>query len=421
MARILVGVSGGIAAYKAVELARAAIKAGHLVRVLATPAAERFVGRATFEGITGAPVLITEFDRDPLRGAFPGEEPPAHLPIGHLELAERADAFIVAPASANTIAKLAAGLADSALTTAFLACTAPRLIAPAMNDRMYRNPATQENLARLKKRGIEILEPGHGDLASKGEYGVGRLQEPDQLLAALEAALEGGAAKQAPAANQTPTATGSWSGRHVLVTAGGSREPIDGVRFIGNRSSGRMGLALAEAALARGAEVTLIAANVALKPPGDARLVEVETTSELAAACRAEFGTADVLVMAAAPADFRPRQRETGKLRREAALNLELEPTEDILAGLARTARPDQILVGFAAEMVAGGLERAREKLERKGVAMIVFNDVSDRGIGFDSEENEVTLVTGEASRSLARTGKREIAEQILDQIDLLG
>lgn len=415
MARVLIGVSGGIAAYKAVELARAAIKSGHSVRVLATPASERFVGRATFEGITGAPVLVSEFDPDPLRGAFPGDPEPDHLPIGHLELAERADAFIVAPASANTIAKLAAGLADSALTTAFLACTAPRLIAPAMNDRMFRDQATRENLERLSGRGVQVLEPGHGDLASKGEYGVGRLQEPDQLLAAVETALAG---RDGPGSKAEHSA--GWIGRRVLVTAGGSREPIDCVRFIGNRSSGRMGLAVAEAALARGAEVTLVAANITLAPPSAAHLVEVETTAELAAACRAEIGAADVMIMAAAPADFRPRRLETGKIRRQGNLELELEPTEDILAGLAQVAGSDQTLVGFAAEMADGGIERAREKLDRKGVALIVHNDVSDRTIGFDSGDNEVTLVSAGASRAIPRASKRKIADEILDEIERL-
>lgn len=410
MARILLGVSGGIAAYKAVELARLAIKAGHSVRVLATPSCERFVGAATFEGITGAPVLVGEFDPDPLCGAFPGEERPRHLPIGHLELAERADAFIVAPATANTLAKLANGLADSALTTAFLACTAPRLVAPAMNNRMFENPATQENLERLRRRGVEILEPGHGDLASKDEYGVGRLQEPEQMMQALERVLK-------PAGSDRQ---GRWAGRHVLVTAGGSREPIDGVRFIGNRSSGRMGIALAEAALARGAEVTLVVANVSLPVPAAARTERVETTAEMAQACARHFERADILIMAAAPADFRPRQVANGKLRRQGGLSLELEPTEDILAGLASRARPEQTLVGFAAEVGGDGVARAAEKLERKGVQMIVHNDVSDASIGFDRDENAVTLVTASGNRRLDRAAKSEIAAAILDEIESL-
>src|SRR5919198_4030592 len=238
MARLLLGVSGGIAAYKALELARLATRAGHGVRVLMTEGAKRFVGPASFEGIVGAPVLSSEFERDPLRGAFPGDPQPEHDPIGHLEVVANADAYIVAPASANTIAKLAAGIADSMVTTSFLACTAPRLVAPAMNDRMYRDPATQANLATLRQRGIAVIEPEEGALASRGEHGVGRLPEPRTLLDAIESAA--------------PRPSGPWDGLRVLVSAGGTREPIDPVRFIGKRSSGRMGLAVAERAARRG-------------------------------------------------------------------------------------------------------------------------------------------------------------------------
>src|SRR3954451_7988519 len=250
MARILLGVTGGIAAYKALGLGRLATRAGHSVRVLMTPAATRFVGAASFEGIVGAPVLIDEFERDPLRGAFPGDPVPAHDPIGHLAVVANADVYLVAPASANTVAKLAAGICDSMLTTSFLACTAPRAVAPAMNDRMYADPATQANLATLRERGILVIEPETGALASRGEHGTGRLPEPERLLAEIEAML--------------PAAGGSWDGLRGLVTAGGTREPIDPVRFIGNRSSGRMGLALAAAAADRGADVVLVAANVSL-------------------------------------------------------------------------------------------------------------------------------------------------------------
>src|SRR5215218_7600524 len=302
MARILLGVSGGIAAYKALELARLATKAGHAVRVVMTPAATRFVGAASFEGIVGAPVLIDEFERDPMRGGFTGDPPPGHDPIGHLELVANADAFLVAPASANTIAKLAAGICDSMLTTGFLACAAPRLVAPAMNDRMYAAAATQANVATLRERGITVIEPDSGPLASRGEHGVGRLPEPARLLAEVEALL--------------PGPLGAWDGLRVLVTAGGTREPIDPVRFIGNRSSGRMGLALAAAAARRGAEVTLIAANVALPEPAGVRRIDVTTATELEEAMRAEFGSCHVLLMAAAPADFRPREAAEDKISR---------------------------------------------------------------------------------------------------------
>jgi phosphopantothenoylcysteine decarboxylase/phosphopantothenate--cysteine ligase len=405
MPRVLIGVCGGIAAYKALELTRLAMKAGHSVRVLMTPTAQRFVGPASFEAITGAPVLTGEFDHDLSRGAFPGDPPPGHDPIGHLEVVANADVYIVAPASANTIAKLAAGMADSMVTTSFLACTAPRLVAPAMNDRMYKDPATQANLETLRERGITVIEPEEGALASRGEHGVGRLPDPGALLAAIEA--------------QLPSAPGPWDGMKVLVSAGGTREPIDSVRFIGNRSSGRMGFALAAAAARRGADVTLVAANVSLPEPGGVRRVDVETTGEMAETLAGEFETADALVMAAAPADFRAAERTEGKIAREGAVELRLEQTEDILAGLAARRRPDQTLIGFAAE-TDGGIERAREKLQRKGVDAIVFNDVSNTAIGFDSDDNEVTIVEPSGEHHIELASKDEVAEAILDRIDAL-
>src|SRR3954447_20211873 len=289
MARLLLGVSGGIAAYKALELARLAIKAGHAVRVIQTEASTRFVGTASFAGITGAPVLLTEWESDPLRGAFPGDPAPDHAPLSHLELVERADAFLIAPASANTIAKLAGGAADNLLTAAALACRRPLIVAPAMNGAMYEHPATQENLNRLRGRGVTVLAPGTGSLASLGEYGTGRPPEPPELLAAFEAALSAGR---------------ELDGLKVLVTAGGTREPIDAVRFVGNRSSGRMGFALAEEAARRGADVTVIAANVSLARRSGIDYVDVQTAEELAAACEERFDAADVLLMAAAVADY---------------------------------------------------------------------------------------------------------------------
>jgi phosphopantothenoylcysteine decarboxylase/phosphopantothenate--cysteine ligase len=409
MARLLLGVSGGIAAYKSLELARLATLAGHGVRVLMTETATRFVGAASFEGIVGAPVLVNEFERDPLRGAFPGEEGVSHDPIGHLELSGRCDAFLVAPASANTIAKLANGNADSMLTTSFLACTAPRLVAPAMNDRMYADAATQANLMTLRERGVEVIEPEEGKLASRGEYGRGRLPDPELLLARIEAAL--------------PAGDRPWDGLRVLVTAGGTREPIDSVRFIGNRSSGRMGIALAAAAAKRGAEVTLVAANVSLPAPAGVRRVDVETAAELADAAETEFPRTHVLLMAAAPADFRAAKPAAGKLQREGALELFLEPTEDILAGLSARRSQGQTIVGFAAEAAASreqAVERARGKLERKGADLIVFNDVSDPEIGFESERNAVTLIGRQAETEVAIASKDEIAEAILEEVDRL-
>ncbi|MFL5907862.1 MAG: bifunctional phosphopantothenoylcysteine decarboxylase/phosphopantothenate--cysteine ligase CoaBC [Solirubrobacterales bacterium] len=407
MARILIGVSGGIAAYKALELARLATKEGHAVRVLMTPAAQRFVGPASFEGIVGAPVLTDEFERDPTRGAFPGDPVPEHDPIGHLEVVANADAYLVAPASANTVAKLAAGIADSMVTTSFLACSAPRLVAPAMNDRMYRDAATQTNLATLSERGVTVIEPDVGALASRGEHGVGRLPEPRALLDAVEAVV--------------PRPSGPWDGLRVLVSAGGTREPIDPVRFIGNRSSGRMGLALVERAAARGAEVILVAANVSLPTPAEARRVDVETAAELAAALEREFDSADVLVMAAAPADFRPRQAAGEKIHREgtSGFELDLEATEDILASLAGRRREGQTIVGFAAETDAG-VERAREKLERKGADAIVLNDVSRSEIGFESPENEVVIVERGGERHIPLASKEQVADAILDRVDAI-
>ena len=408
MARILLGVSGGIAAYKAVELVRLATKAGHSVRVIQTPASLRFVGRATFEGVTGAPVLVDEFEADPARGAFPGDPAPAHEPISHLELVARCDALVVAPASANTIAKLAAGLADNLLTSAALANTAQLVVAPAMNNRMYEHPATQANLELLRSRGARIVEPGTGSLASRGEWGVGRLAEPPEILAAAEAAVAGYAPR-------------SLDGLRVLVTAGGTREPIDSVRFIGNRSSGRMGLALAEEAARRGADVTLLAANVTVRPPEGVETVHVETTAELEAAVGERFPDADVLVMAAAPADFRPAERADSKLsREEGARSLELQPTEDIVAGAAAAKRADQTVIGFAAEHGEGAVERGRAKLARKGLDAVVVNDISRSDIGFDSHENEVTIVLAEGEQEVSRRPKREVAAAILDVVGRL-
>jgi phosphopantothenoylcysteine decarboxylase / phosphopantothenate---cysteine ligase len=409
MARLLLGVSGGIAAYKALELARLATLAGHGVRVLMTATATRFVGAASFEGIVGAQVLIDAFERDPLRGAFPGEDSVTHDPIGHLELAGRCDAYLVAPASANTTAKLAAGNADSMLTTSFLACTAPRLVAPAMNDRMYADAATQANLATLRERGVEVIEPEEGKLASRGEYGRGRLPDPELLLARVEAAL--------------PAGDRPWDGLRVLVTAGGTREPIDTVRFIGNRSSGRMGIALAAAAAKRGAEVTLIAANVSLPAPPAVRRIDVETVAELARAAGAEFPQTHVLLMAAAPADFRAARPAEGKLQRAGSLDLALEATEDILAGFSSKRSEGQTIVGFAAEASASkedAVERARGKLERKGADLIVFNDVSNPEIGFESERNAITLIGREGEREVAIATKDEIAEAVLQEVDRL-
>jgi phosphopantothenoylcysteine decarboxylase / phosphopantothenate---cysteine ligase len=423
MARLLLGVSGGIAAYKALELLRLAMKAGHRVRVIQTEASTRFVGPASFAGISGAPVLLTEWEPDPLRGAFPGDEPPAHAPLSHLELVERADAFLIAPASANTLAKLAGGHADNLLTAAALACRKPLILAPAMNSAMYEHAATRENLARLRARGARVLDPGTGSLASIGESGIGRLPEPAELLAAVEEAL--GARRDEVAAGDERAARGSsaardFAGLRVLVTAGGTREPIDAVRYVGNRSSGRMGYALAAAAARRGAQVTVVAANVSLPAPDGVELVPVETAAELARACEERFDAADVLLMAAAVADYRPAEAHAGKLKKDAtgdALELRLERTQDVLSTLADRRRPGQVLVGFAAEHGAGAVEYGRGKLERKRLDLVVVNDVSDPGIGFDAADNEVTIVSPDGDRHVSRSAKSAVATAVLDTV----
>ena len=403
MARLLLGVSGGIAAYKALELARLATVHGYAVRVVCTETALRFVGRASFAGITGAPALVDEFEPDPARGAFPDQQPPDHAPLSHLELVANADAYLIAPASANTLAKLAAGLADSLLTTAALAARCPLLVAPAMNNHMWEHAATQANVETLRRRGVTVLEPGTGALGSPGEWGIGRLPEPPDLLAAVEA---------------TVAHRRDLDGLNVLVTAGGTREPIDAVRFVGNRSSGRMGFALAEAAARRGANVTVVAANVSLPRRADVEYVDVSTAAELGRACNERFDRADVLLMAAAVADYRPAEEHAGKLKKDATgerLTLELTRTEDVLSKLAQRRRPGQQLVGFAAEHGDQALDHGRDKLARKGLDAVVVNDVGAPGVGFESTENEVWIVTPEQERHVARMSKERLADAILD------
>jgi len=419
MSRILLGVSGGIAAYKALELVRLATGAGHAVRVVQTPTSRRFVGSDSFAALTGAPVLVSEFERDPARGVFPGQAPPEHDPLSHLQLVANADVYVIAPASANTLAKLAAGLADNLLCICALAASCPLVLAPAMNNRMYEHPATQANLATLRERGAIVVEPEVGRLASAGEEGVGRLAEPARLLVACQEAIAGGACS---AASQRA----SLSGLKVLVTAGGTREPIDSVRFLGNSSSGRMGVALAQAARERGADVTLVAANVALATPDGVVRRNVGSAAELKDACEREFAACDVLLMAAAVADFAPAQPTNGKIKKSERERLELvlEPTPDVLAGLAAHRRESQTLVGFAAEHGQGAIAHARVKLADKGLDAIVVNDISRADIGFDVDANEVTVISAAlgagAERHVARTTKARVAHAILDEVERL-
>jgi phosphopantothenoylcysteine decarboxylase/phosphopantothenate--cysteine ligase len=330
---------------------------------------------------------------------------PGRAPISHLALVERAEAYLIAPASANTLAKLAHGHADNLLTTAALAAPCPLAVAPAMNHRMYLSEATQSNLRLLASRGIAIVPPGEGELASHGERGVGRLAEPAELLVAWEALL-------------TPR---SMAGLRVLVTAGGTQEPIDAVRFIGNRSSGRMGYSLAAEARRRGAEVSVVAANVALPDPPGVKVIRVRTAMELAAACEPEFAGCAVLVMAAAVADFRPSRPSARKLRKdEGTPELELEPTVDVLRTLAAKRRPGQVLVGFAAEDGPDAVACGRRKLLAKGVDVVVVNDISRADIGFEVAHNEATIVTEAGVRPVPRASKAEVARAVLDEIELL-
>jgi phosphopantothenoylcysteine decarboxylase/phosphopantothenate--cysteine ligase len=414
MARILLGVSGGIAAYKSLEFTRLAIKAGHSVRAVQTPDSLNFVGKASFEGITGAPVLTSQFEKDPAGGAFPDQPRPDHDPISHLELVANCDIFVIAPATANTIAKITYGMADNMVTALALSCRKPILVAPAMNNDMYLNAATRSNIETLRSRGLTVVEPGTGELASKGEFGIGRLPEPAELLAEAERLIAGA---------HTAFAPRSLDGLKVLVTAGGTREPIDSVRFVGNRSSGKMGFALAEEAAARGAEVTVIAANVSLERNPKITYVNVSTAAELEAAVHAEFPNTDAIVMAAAVADFRPVDPADGKIKKagRSELQIDMTATNDVLAGLQKIRRPGQVVVGFAAEAGPELLAEAERKLEAKGLDMIVANDIADPSIGFEVDGNEVTIITkGNEPEHPPRGTKHEIARSITDRIESL-
>jgi phosphopantothenoylcysteine decarboxylase/phosphopantothenate--cysteine ligase len=382
MARVLLGVSGGIAAYKACEICRLLVKRGHEVIPLVTPGAERFVTAETFRALARRP---------------PGDDVYLHL--------TRADLLLVAPCTANTLAKLAHGLADNVLTEAALAHRGPTLVAPAMNPRMWSHAATRANAETLRARGIVLVGPDEGETA-EGELGVGRMSEPEDIVRAAEKLLAG---------------TGPLAGRRVLISAGGTREPIDTVRFVGNRSSGRMGVALAAEARRRGADVTLLGANLAVAAPPGVELVATPSAAELEREALARGPEADVVIMAAAVADYRPAEAlATKRPKDRAAWTLELEPTTDVLAQLGRSRAPGQVLVGFAADEGQRGLERAREKLTNKHADLFVFNDVGRDDIGFDSRDNEVTLVSAAGERTVAKAPKNEIAAAILDEVERL-
>lgn len=389
--RILVGVCGGIAAYKAAEVVRALQDKGVTVEVAMTASAERFITPLTFRALTGRPVYTSLWE--------PVTEPADGNAIEHIAVAQQIDALLVLPATASTLARFAHGMAEDFLSAVHLATTAPVLLAPAMNVNMWQHPATQANLAVLVDRGAHIVEPDAGYLAC-GMTGAGRLASVerivDQTLALLMRAKD-------------------LLGETVLVTAGGTREPVDPVRFLGNRSSGRMGHALAEAAAARGARVVLITAS-SLPGPQGCELIRVDTAEEMRFALGAHLPQATVVIGAAAVADFRPLHPSPSKIRRHGALTLELEPTPDLLAEAVRARRPGTVIVAFAAE--TEHLEaNARAKLLRKGVDAIVANDVSQEGIGFESDRNAGLFLTATQTLVLPEAPKRVIADQILDQV----
>jgi phosphopantothenoylcysteine decarboxylase/phosphopantothenate--cysteine ligase len=380
MSRILLGVTGGISAYKACELTRLLVKAGHEVIPLVTPGAERFVRAETFTALARRPV---------------NEDPYPHL--------TRADLLVVAPCTANTLAKLAHGIADNVLTEAALAHRGPVLVAPAMNPRMWAAPAARANVATLRSRGVELVGPDEGEMA-EGEWGVGRLAEPVEIALRVEQLL-------------TP---GTLAGKRVLITAGGTREPLDSVRFVGNRSSGRMGVALAEEARRRGAEVILLAANVQLELPHGIEVIPTPTAEVMLDAALA-LPDVDVALLAAAVADYRPAEALAAKRPKDDdRWTLELEPTQDVARALGAQKRPGQVLVAFGAEHGEEGLARKRAMLETKNADLVVFNDVGRSDIGFDVGENEVVLVTRDSEHVVPKASKQVIAAAILDTVEEL-
>ena len=381
MARVLVVVTGGIAAYKACELVRLLVKGGHEVVPLVTPGAERFVRAETFFA---------------LARRSPAEDLYVHL--------TQADLLVVAPLTANTLAKLAGGHADNLVTEAALAHRGPVLLAPAMNPRMWVHPATQANVEAVRARGAVLVGPDEGETA-EGEWGLGRMAEPEQIFARCRELLG---------------ESDSLAGRRVLVSAGGTREPLDAVRFLGNRSSGRMGVALAAESQKRGADVTLLAANLSVPTPAGVDVVETPTAETLLEAALARRD-ADLVLMAAAVADYRPAERiDSKRPKDEHPWHVDLEPTTDILQSLAERRANGQVLVGFAAESGAEGVARARAKLARKRVDLVVYNDVSRSDIGFDADENEVVLVTASGEQRIAKASKDRIAAAIVDTAEEL-
>ena len=394
--KVTLGVTGGIAAYKSAELVRALQQHALDVHVVMTRAAEEFVRPLTFAALTGHKVITSMWQTDAYEGGS----------IEHISEAESTNLLLVAPATAHTLAKFAHGLADDFLSTLYLATTAPVMVAPAMNVNMWNHAATKANLATLNQRGVEIIEPGSGYLAC-GMTGSGRLAEIDEIADAVLARIQ--------RVNEN-----DFAGETVLITAGGTREPIDPVRFIGNRSSGRMGYALAEAARSRGAKVILISAPTALAAPAGCERIDVTTASQMHAAVMAHLPQATLVIKAAAVSDFRPAAAAPQKLKRSGPLTLTLEPTEDIAQSVAARRNPGTLLIVFAAETASDTQElirNAKEKLKSKGADAIVANDVSQPGLGFDSEENAATFITATREAAYPAQSKSGLAHHILDEV----
>jgi phosphopantothenoylcysteine decarboxylase / phosphopantothenate---cysteine ligase len=395
--RVTVGVSGGIAAYKAAELVRALQRQALEVHVVMTAAAGKFIQPLTFAALTGHTVITSLWDD----GAGDSAENPADQNgIEHISEAQWSDVLVVAPATANILAKFAHGIADDFLTTMYLATQAPVLVAPAMNVNMWEHPATQANLEILRQRGVRVVDPGTGDLAC-GMVGAGRMAEPEAIADAVLSALG---------------RRHDLAGEIVLATAGGTREALDPVRYLGNRSSGKMGYALAEAAQSRGAKVILISGPSSLHPPAHCELVKVITADQMRQAVLERMGEATLVIKAAAVADYRPVNVSAQKLKRTGPITLELAPTEDILAEVARRRRPGQLIVGFAAE-TENRLENGRAKLLKKGADAIVVNDVAGDGVGIDADVNAATFLTASTAIELPVMAKRKLADRILDEI----
>ena len=390
--RVIVGVSGGISAYKAAELVRALQRQSIEVHVVMTEAACRFIQPLTFAALTGHKVITSLWDET---GASAYESS-----IEHIGEAQWADALVVAPATANILAKFAHGVADDFLTTLYLATRAPVLVAPAMNVNMWEHAATQANVETLRQRGVRVIDPGTGELAC-GMVGAGRMAEPAAIAEAVLSAVG---------------RRNDLAGEVVLVTAGGTREALDPVRFLGNRSSGKMGYALADAAESRGAKVILVSGPSGLHPPAHCELIKITTADQMREAVLARMNEATLVIKAAAVADYRPVNVSPQKLKRDGPLTLELAPTEDILAEVVRRRRPGQLIVGFAAE-TENRMENGRAKLSRKGADAIVLNDVSGEGVGFDADFNAATFLTLSTAIELPRMPKRSLADRILDEI----